>query len=104
MRASERLEQRNDILEVIAQIDDDLKGLSDDKSFRSAQQAREMLETRHELSRELQSLGFQAPELDERLRNREGTLSSRRPRFGGGDDPSRTGVVAKRRIGPASAS
>lgn len=100
MKASERLAERNDILEVIAQIDDELIALSDDKSFRAAQQAREMLDTRHELSRELNTLGFVAPELDERLKDREVARSGARLAVSGCDLGSGDSVVAKRRIGP----
>ncbi|QFG10278.1 hypothetical protein J4U00_gp048 [Mycobacterium phage DyoEdafos] len=101
MKASERLAERNELLEVIAEIDSDLSGLIEDKSFRAAQQCREMLDARRETARELNALGFSAPELDERLRRRESV-----PAAGSGDragvrDSGGDCVVAKRRIGPS---
>ena len=70
MKASERLAERNDILEVIFSIDDDLRALKPDKSFRAAQKCREILDIRRELSRDLNGLGFSAPGLDEGLSDR----------------------------------
>ena len=102
MKASERLAERNELLEVISQIDDDLKGLKADKSFRAAQQAREMLDTCHQLCREINKLGFTAPELDERYRDGEGNRPGARFASPGGSDSAGENVVAKRRIGSAS--
>ncbi|QBP29132.1 hypothetical protein KNU48_gp113 [Mycobacterium phage Silverleaf] len=101
MKASQRLAERNDILEVINEIDSDLWGLADDDSLSAAKQRREMLETRHSLARELNKLGFMAPELDERLKEHEGFRNG--ARYCAGDDELRSGgsVVAKRRIGPS---
>ncbi|WZB38337.1 hypothetical protein SEA_BAZZLE_49 [Mycobacterium phage Bazzle] len=101
MRASERLAERNDILEVIAEIDSELSALVGIRSFRAAQEAREKLDIRRGLEAELNALGFKAPELDERLKHREVTRSSAAT---GGDRSGGSGsgsVVAKRRIGPS---
>lgn len=46
MKASERLAERNDILEVIAEIDSELSALVGVRSFRAAQEAREKLDIR----------------------------------------------------------
>ncbi|AEZ50724.1 hypothetical protein [Mycobacterium phage Fezzik] len=101
MKASERLAERNELLEVISEIDSDLLGLLGDDSFQSAKQRREMLETRHSLARELNKLGFIAPELDERLKEYESFRNGARYRPGDSELRGGGSVVAKRRIGPS---
>lgn len=103
MKASERLGERNDLLLIIAQIDSELEELSGDKSFRAAKIARDSLEHRAQMVRELNALGFSAPALSERF-NRRGEVATTGRRAGcdsasGDGDCDR---VAKRRIGPAS--
>ncbi|OYN81706.1 hypothetical protein CG716_04945 [Mycolicibacterium sphagni] len=93
MRASERLAERNDILAVINQIDDDLDTADADLT-------RELLDIRRGLGRELSTLGFTAPDLDERFKEHEGTVAGAVDSAGGGGGSVDSSVVAKRRIGP----
>lgn len=99
MKASARLEKRNDILEVIAEIDSELSGLVGVRSFRAAQQMREKLDIRRGLVTELNLLGFKGPELDERLKYRAGIRNGPRDSVSGGGRDSGDCVVAKRRLG-----
>lgn len=98
MRASERLEQRNELLEVINQIDADANTTTDLKHFA------ELISIRRGLAIELQSIGFEAPELviNERELSSEGTASAAGGAADSGGDVRTDSVVAKRRIAPAS--
>ena len=64
MKASLRLELRNDILVVMEQITQDLRGLAGSPSRRSAAHARELLDIRKGLVTELAGLGFDPPALE----------------------------------------
>lgn len=63
MKASERLAKRNEILEMIKQLDHELECLGRDRSFRNAGLARAALDERADLGDELRALGFGVPEL-----------------------------------------
>ena len=108
MKASERLAERNDILGVLFQADSDLAGLKWCKGGRqlragAAIRAAELLDIRAGLVRELNALGFQAPELDGRFNFDEGGSTTAGDSAGGVPPVCGGSVVARRRLGPPGA-
>lgn len=96
MKASERLERRNELVVVLNQVDSDIQGAylaEDPKLFGEA------IGTRRSIVSELNALGFEAPELD--IDGRSVDEAAAVGAAGGTGDTRPVSVVAKRRIEPA---
>lgn len=101
MRASDRLEQRNELLIVLSQIDSDI---NENWKQKDGDPLAELISIRQSIVRELNALGFEAPELEFNERNTD-SESGTGCTAGCTDcdcDVLGYSVVARRRIGPAS--